>query len=171
MTDFNQGYQHSNQPYSQGSHQQQYPQQPMGHPAPPAVPKKRRPLLVAAVAALAAVLVLAIGGYFVWENFVREDPGVAACRAMQSNGATDDASDGKKMTEAEYRKVRKQFEDSDIDKIREHGTALVDIVWQIDQMPEDEKMGALAFLAPIGTHISGLQTACADAGVVVNLNR
>jgi hypothetical protein len=139
---------------------------------PPPVAPKRRPLLVAAAAVVVTLMVLGVGGYAVWANFVRKDSGVAACETMRDNGAAkDDSAAGEKMTEAEYRAVRKQFEDSDNDKIREHGTALVDIAWQIDQMPEGEEMGALAFLAPMGTHISGLQTACADLGIMVNLSK
>lgn len=74
------------------------------------------------------------------------------------------------MTEAEYREARELFEDSRHEKIREHGTALMDLAWQISQMPEDQEMGALAFIGPMGTHISGLQTACADQGIIVNLS-
>ncbi|MGW0150825.1 hypothetical protein ACWDVU_35185, partial [Streptomyces sp. NPDC003333] len=62
-------------------------------------------------------------------------------------------------------------EDSRHEKLREHGTALVDIVWQVSNLPEGEEMGALAFIGPMGTHVAGLQTACADQGVIVNLNK
>ncbi|WP_204036387.1 hypothetical protein [Micromonospora qiuiae] len=138
----------------------------------PAKPS-RKPIIVAV---LAAVAVLAVGaiGYAVWDGFIREDPGVAACKAMADGKQADGSaktSDDDKLTEAEYREVRKVFEDSRHDKIREHGTALMDIVWQVDQLPEDQEFGALAFLAPMGTHISGLQTACADQGVIVNLSQ
>ncbi|WP_229403568.1 hypothetical protein [Micromonospora okii] len=47
----------------------------------------------------------------------------------------------------------------------------MDVVWQVSQLPKGQEMGALAFMGPMGTHMAGLQTACADQGVIVNLNK
>ncbi|PWR11310.1 hypothetical protein DKT68_06045 [Micromonospora acroterricola] len=160
-----QQYQPAQQDPSRG-----YPgQQP---PAPPPAGSSRKPLLFA-VGAFVAVLALLAGGYAVYDGFIKEDSGVAACKAMRDgkeiDGTAKDSGDDK-LTEAEYREAREQFEDSRHDKIREHGTALIDIAWQVSSLPEEQEMGALAFMGPLTTHMSGLQTACADQGVIVNLN-
>ncbi|WP_203935000.1 hypothetical protein [Virgisporangium ochraceum] len=103
-------------------------------------------------------------------RFVREDPGVAACKAIRDGQVgPQDGTEGKEITETEYRAIRKQFADSRHDDIRDHGTKLVDVIWQIQQLPEGEEMGALAFLGPMATHVTGLQSACADQGVEFTL--
>jgi hypothetical protein len=139
---------------------------------PPPIKLNRKPILIAAVA-VAATLVVGTVYYAVWDRFIREDSGVAACKAMRDgknvDGSPKDSGDDK-MTEDQYREAREVFEDSRHDKIREHGTALMDIAWQISQIPDGQEFGALAFIGPMGTHVSGLQTACADQGVIVNLN-
>lgn len=117
---------------------------------------------------------LAAGGYTLYDRFIKEDSGVAACRAMsedkQMDGSPKDSDAGDdKLSEAEYREARKIFEDSRHDKIREHGTALMDLLWQVQEMSEDDA-GSLAFIGPMGTHVSGLQTACADKGFIIKLN-
>lgn len=140
------------------------------HPAPKR--RRRNPLLIAVVATVGTFAILG-GGYTAYANFIREDSGVAACKAMRDGGTvTGEASaSDEKLTEAEYREVRARFEDSDKEKIREHGTALIDLAWQIGNLPEDEAMGAFAFIGPMGTHMAGLQTGCADEGIIVDLNR
>ncbi|MCF0094389.1 hypothetical protein [Micromonospora sp. MH99] len=183
MTDQQQPYpQQPAQPYAQGGPvypaSQQWPGQPYAGPGPdapppPPVKSSRTPLIVAAAAFL-VVLVLSLGGYAVYDRFIREDPGIAACKAMaedkQIDGSPKDSDAGDdKLTEAEYREARKIFEDSRYDKIREHGTALMDLLWQVQQLPEDNG-GALAFVGPMGTHVSGLQTACADEGYIVKMD-
>jgi hypothetical protein len=82
-----------------------------------------------------------------------------------------EAGPGKKITEVQYRRTRKQFEDSRKPRIGEHGTALVDLAWQMQEIPQGQELGALAFIGPIGEHISGLQTACADEGIILNLSK
>ena len=146
--------------------------QPEQAPPPPAAAPSRKPLLFA-VLAFVALLVLATGGYAVYDGFIKEDSGVAACKAMadgkKADGTAKDSADDK-LTEAEYRKARKLFEDSRHEDLRKHGTALIDIAWQMSQLPEGQEMGAFAFIAPMGTAIAGFQTACADQGVIVNLS-
>ena len=159
------------------------PQQPWeGQPQPTGFittsvppPKKtsRKPLIAAALAAV-GVLVVGPVGYVVWDGIIREDSGVAACKAMRDGKQMDGSAKGDggddKMTEAEYRQAREIFEDSRHEKLREHGTGLVDVVWQMQGLGDDSGMGALAFIGPMGTHVSGLQSACADQGVIVDLS-
>ncbi|NJC10729.1 hypothetical protein F4558_000555 [Micromonospora profundi] len=123
---------------------------------------------------ISAVLVFAVGGYAVYDRFIKEDSGIAACKAMSEDKQIDGSPKGSDagdddLSEAEYREARKIFEDSRHDKIREHGTALMDLLWRVQQMPEDDG-GALAFIGPMGTHVSGLQTACADEGFIIKLD-
>ena len=85
----------------------------------------------------------------------------------------------KPMTEAEYRELRGVFEDSRYNDIRDHGTKLMDVVWQMSQAIDQQggadaedgaSLGAaLAYMQPLMTHMTGLQSACADQGVIVNL--
>lgn len=173
------------QPYQQGGPAYPPPQQwqpaepgqPAAHtpPAPPAPPagRSRKPIIVA-VAAAVAVLLLTTGGLAVYEGFIKEDSGVAACKAMRDGKKMDGTaktSGDDKLTEKEYRAARKVFEDSRYADIREHGVGLIDIAWQVQQLGDGQEMGALAFIGPMGTHVSGLQTACANQGVIVNLNQ
>ncbi|MEU4472809.1 hypothetical protein [Micromonospora sp. NPDC023888] len=144
-----------------------------GHlpPPPPAGTSSRKPLLFAAVAFVVLLMLLATG-FTVYEGFIKEDSGVAACKAMAEGRDPDGTSKGTgedELTEAEYRKTRKLFEDSRHEDIREHGTALVDLAWQISQLPDGQEMGAIAFLGPVETATTGLQTACADQGVILKL--
>ncbi|BCL17034.1 hypothetical protein [Micromonospora sagamiensis] len=132
----------------------------------------RKPLLIAGVAAL-AVLFTGTIGYAVWEGFIHEDTGVAACKAMRDGKKMDGSektNGDDKMTEAEYREARAIFEESRYEKLEEHGTAIVDLAWQIQNLGDGNEMAALAFARPMGMHLSGLQSACADRGVIVNLS-
>ncbi|MEV6376419.1 hypothetical protein [Micromonospora musae] len=142
---------------------------------PPAAPARGgRKLLITGIVSLVAVLAVVTAGVAVYDTFIREDSGVAVCKAMRDGKdilGNEQRSGDDEMTEAEYREARELFEDSRHEDIREHGTALMDIAWQVSNLPEDQGMGALAFLGAMGTHISGLQTACADHGVIVDLNR
>ncbi|WP_433126314.1 hypothetical protein ACQPWW_26680 [Micromonospora sp. CA-240977] len=144
-----------------------------GHLPPPAGMSGRKPLLFAAVA-FVALLMLVATGFTVYERFIKEDSGIAACKALAEGKDPDGTTKGSgdiKLTEAEYRETRKVFEDSRYEDIRKHGTALVDIAWQISQLPEGQEMGAIALLVPVETATTGLQAACADQGVTVKLNR
>jgi hypothetical protein len=78
-----------------------------------------------------------------------------------------DADGSGELTEGEYRAARARFNDSKYDDIREHGNGLVDLVWQIQRIPDDQAAGDL--IDRVAGHASGLQAACADHGIVVNL--
>lgn len=111
-----------------------------------------------------------------WDGFIREDPGVAACKAMAAGKKMDGSpktsggNGSDKMTKAEYQDAREIFADSRHEKLREHGTAIVDLAWQIQGLGDGNELAALAFVGPMGTHLSGLQSACADQGVIVDLD-
>ncbi|MGC4808484.1 hypothetical protein [Micromonospora sp. DT233] len=148
---------------------QPYPAQPGGSTVPP---QPNRKAIIISAAAIVGVLAVGTLGFVVWDGYLRKDSGVAACEAMRdgkSPDGRDKSPENKLVTEAQYRQLRKVFEDSRHDKIREHGTGLVDIGWQIEQLPEGQSSAALAFIGPMGTHLAGLQTACADQGVIVNI--
>ncbi|AYF26840.1 hypothetical protein CSH63_05085 [Micromonospora tulbaghiae] len=136
-------------------------------------PSRRKPLLIAIGAALVMLLLAAIA-IGVYEGFIKEDSAVAACKSLRdckkADGGEKGSDDEDKLTETEYRNARKLFEDSRHEKLREHGTALIDITWQVSNLPEGQETGALAFVSAMGTHMASLQTACADQGVIVNLN-
>ncbi|MFI6820571.1 hypothetical protein ACIBJE_06395 [Micromonospora sp. NPDC050187] len=143
---------------------------PPGGSAPGPLAAYRVPLVAAG--AVLALLLAGVAGTAIYQA-VKEDSGITACKAMASGGegnkAFDDDGDDE-LSEAEYQELRKQFADSDHEKIREHGTALVDIVWEVSRMKGDEAAGALAYLGPMSTHMAGLKTACANEGIQVQLS-
>ncbi|MEV6634299.1 hypothetical protein AB0M54_26485 [Actinoplanes sp. NPDC051470] len=113
-----------------------------------------------------AVVFAASGGWFAYRKIAVKDPGIVACEAMAAGdrsyaGQEPDA----KLTEPEYRKIRKVFADSRYDDIRDHGTKLIDVVWQAGQAGENN----LVYLQPLATQLTGLQSACADQGIFINL--
>ncbi|GIF14540.1 hypothetical protein [Actinoplanes teichomyceticus] len=146
-----------------------YPQAgfPAGYPHPAAPP--RRPLWpwLAAVAALSLML-LAGSGWLLWDRVLREDSGVAACKALADRDRAAGGAD-ETLTREEYLAMRRVFADSRYADLREHGTKLMDVLWQVTQLGTDDQVAALTYLEPLTRHVSGLQSACADHGVVIDL--
>ncbi|SCL22463.1 hypothetical protein [Micromonospora inyonensis] len=142
---------------------------PFGEPAPGPLAAYRVPLVAAG--AVLGLLLAVVAGTGIYQA-VKEDSGITACKAMAAGGEgekpVDEGDD--ELSEAEYKKLREQFADSDHEKIREHGTALIDIVWEVSKMEGDEAAGALAYIGPMSTHMAGLKTACANEGIQVNLS-
>ena len=122
------------------------------------------------VGAAIAVVVLSAGAVVAYDQLAK-DPGVAACEAIRDGQVSPNRQGSDKdMTEAEYKGVRRQFADSRNSDIRDHGTKLVDGIWQIQKMKDDEAIGALALIGPMMQHLAGLQSACADEGVVFTIS-
>ncbi|MEU8285553.1 hypothetical protein AB0C01_14575 [Micromonospora sp. NPDC048905] len=144
-----------------------------GHlPSPPAGASGRKPLLLAGVA-FVALLMLVAAGLTVYEGFLKEDSGLAACKRLAEGKSPDGSVKGSgdlKLTEAEYRQTREVFEDSRYEDIRKHGTTLIDIAWRISQLPKGQESDAFGLLTAAGTASTGLQTACADQGVLIKTN-
>jgi hypothetical protein len=133
-------------------------------------PRKR-----AAWPAAALVVAVVVCGGAAWIAYDRgvilKDSGIEACEAMRDGDKTfaGKTADDKTMTEAEYRKVRAVFEDSRHDDIRDHGTKLMDLAWQISKLGDNPGLEALPYVGPLTEHMTGLQSACADQGVIVSL--
>ncbi len=124
------------------------------------------------IALVAALVFAGSGVYFLYDrNMILKDSGFAACEAM-AKGEKVAGNSGGKLSEADYKKARGVFADSRYDDIRDHGTKLIDVVWQMQQAttgkPEDG-FAALAYLQPLSTHMAGLTSACADLGFTVKL--
>jgi hypothetical protein len=162
----------------------QYPQIPVAPPGPPAAfagygpqydpsqpqPQPPRRSLLPWLALAVTLVVAGTGGWFIYDRVIRTDPGVAACEAMRDDEKPVAGQDGDKtMTESEYRELREVFEDSRHEDIRDHGTKLIDLVWQMSKMGEEPGLEALAYVGPLTEHMTGLQSACADQGVIVDL--
>lgn len=151
------------------------PQQPM-YEAPD--PGRSRKLLWPLIA-LAVALVFAGSGiaYAYNKGMIFKDSGIKACEALRDGGTKFNGTAQNKdpMTEAQYKQLRQVFADSRYDDIRNHGTKLLDIVWQVSQLTDgtDADSGSgfavLAYVGPLTTEMSGLQSACADQGIIVNL--
>lgn len=178
-------WQQPQQPYS---HPQQPPQgqvygQPVSPaqwpPASPALSPVRRPWWPYALLAV-AVLVLAGGLWTAYtKNLIFKDSGIKACEALRDgNSAIKNNGSNDKLTESQYRQMRAIFEDSRYDDIRDHGTKLMDVIWQMSQAVGDNSgasddgsaLGAaMMYLQPLSEHMTGLQSACADQGIIFTL--
>lgn len=144
------------------------PSQPQHYVGPP--PNRRPRWLYGLLAG--AVVAAGIGAWVAYDRgVILKDSGIKACEAFADGDKTfaDKKTDGKKMTEGEYRQMREVFEDSRFDDIRDHGTKLMDLVWQISKMGDNPGLGALAYVGQLTEHMTGLQSACADQGVIVTL--
>lgn len=160
------GQQRPTHPAPPGAYQQ--PAQPWG-PQPSAPPPRAARW---AWAVLAGTLALLIGvGWWVYDTRIRTDSGLAACQAIRDGGKIEGAGNGDKtMTEDEYRQARKVFQDSRYDDIRAAGTRLMDVVWQFSQLGPDPGLEALPYLGQLTSAVTDIQGACANHGVIVNLN-
>jgi hypothetical protein len=120
----------------------------------------------------AAALVLLAGlGWVLYDGFLRTDPGIAACESIRDGRVITAGTDNDQtLSEEEYREARAQFEKSDHERIREHGTQLMDVVWNLSNLPAGQEMNALGCVGPLTTHAQGLQSAYADEGIIFNLN-
>jgi hypothetical protein len=153
------------------------PQQPPvmpGYTPPPQgdwtpTPKRSgiRPIAWAALAV--AAVVLGTAGWFAYRTFApagspgaAPDSGIEACKAMRDTPVAENGKQ-KPLTEQRYREIRTMFEDSRDPDIRSNGTKLIDIAWQISQ---DESQ-AFAYLSPMMSALTGLQTACANHGIIL----
>jgi hypothetical protein len=94
-------------------------------------------------------------------DLIVKDSGVQACEDLRDNRAGYD----RPMTERDYLALRNTFEDSRYDDIREHGTQLVDVAWQVSRQSGDEQV-----VEALAEHATGLRSACADQGIIVNLS-
>jgi hypothetical protein len=123
---------------------------------------------------IALLLLLGVGGLVatvLWDR-VGPDTGVAACKAVAEpdpNGGGLIRSDGaESMSEREYKEVRALFAGSRDEDIKEHGTTLIDLAWQIQNTPEEDQLGAaFAYIGPITQAYTGLSGACAEHGYVL----
>ncbi|MFK3984360.1 hypothetical protein ACI2K4_28805 [Micromonospora sp. NPDC050397] len=131
--------------------------------------RTRRSAVRVGIVVLAGLVVVVGGGYVVHDRFGREDSGVAACEIIRAGGTITGkpAGSGSDLTEQEYREARDRFENSHNDRLREHGIALVDLAWRLNQMPEAERLPPQDSLGPAATHLTGLRKACADEGVPI----
>lgn len=163
----------------------QYPPPPeqtyhLGQMMPPPVapgrpPRSKAPMLIGIAAAVlvlaigAAIIVSATGIAPVGTPLVGKDSGIAACESIGQDdklAGTNDNSDDK-LTPEEYREVRALFSESKHEAIRTNGTKLVDIVWQIAQLPEDAGLAALPMLGTLTEAYAGLAGGCAEQGIII----
>jgi hypothetical protein len=141
---------------------------PIADAGKPSLWARTGPSITAVVAGVLALGVVVLGGLAVYDRFVKEDSGIAACKVMRDDReASMDPAGNNEFTEEEYKAVREMFNDSRYEDIREHGRSLVDLIWQLSRIPEDEAAGDL--IGRIADHATGLATACADRGIPVNL--
>lgn len=117
--------------------------------------------------AVAVVLLgLTVAGLGVYDQVFRKDSGLVMCEAMRDAQGSPTQGD---FTESRYRRMRKAFADSRYPDIRDPGTKLVDTIWNVEQLPDDQDMGALVYVGPLMTHATALQSACADHGIMFTI--
>jgi len=143
--------------------------QPAWPPPPaPTTPRQRTHPLAWAAAIIIGGSVGA-AGFFAYRAFAPAgfpgkpaDSGIEACEAMRDGPIGNQTP----LTEDRYRKTRALFAGSRDPDIRENGTKLIDIAWQAGQ----DESKALAYMGPLMDAASGLQTACADHGIILPNN-
>jgi hypothetical protein len=160
-------------PYVPG-HEAATPQPPPSFPSAPepfpaSLPPRRRNALPLLLVGALAVAMLGVAGYFVYDQAIRTDSGIAACEAMAEGGRPTEGGDGTaEFTADEYRELRGVFQDSRHDDIREAGTAMVDLLWQIEQGDDGNELGtALLFGGRAADAMTAMSGACANHGIVV----
>jgi hypothetical protein len=143
-------------------------------PNPPATPPPasgRPPATWWAWAALGVSVLLLVGaGWRVYETQFKKDSGIAACEAFRDSGKVTNNANGGQFTEDQYLKLRKVFQDSRHDDIRIAGTRLMDVVWQVSKLGPNPGLEALPYLNQIMSAATDMQGACANHGIVINLN-
>jgi hypothetical protein len=135
-----------------------------------------RMLVYLLVALMILVALLAIGFTLQRQNvlpagvpILGKDSGVAACQQI-ANGATPTGMDANaEFTAADYRKARQVFADSRYPAIRDNGTRLLDLAWQIGGAAKssDDLAGALMFMNELSQAYTGLAGGCADHGITI----
>lgn len=151
-----------------------------GQPEPEGEPVRRPWHLVAIVAGLLLVVLagfVLIARYSnalpVWLPVVGKDTGIAACEALASGDKirTLDKGNGtvrgSRMTEAEYQQIRAIFSDSRYSEIRTNGSAMVDYVWQFNELGPESALAALPLVGPLNQAYSGLSGGCAQHGIIL----
>ncbi|MFG1608450.1 hypothetical protein [Actinoplanes sp. NPDC049265] len=135
-------------------------------PAPPPSHASRWPWVVL----IAAVVFTASGIWYAYQHdMIVPDSGIRACEALAAGDKSVAAQDrDNNLTMSEYKHLRQVFARSRHRDIRDHGTKLIDVAWQMSRSPDDD-LSALAYLGPLVTHLTGLQSACADQGIFINL--
>ncbi|MDQ7903482.1 hypothetical protein RB614_03010 [Phytohabitans sp. ZYX-F-186] len=155
------------------------PQQPYepAHFAPPPAPKKSNAGLIIGVAV--AVVAVAFGALLVVRTtgavpagvpLVGKDTGIAACEAIAEDNELAGNSPDETLIVEEYKRVRKMFSDSRHDAIRDNGVKIIDIVWQMRDMKDEDALAALAALPLVGTMMeayAGLAGGCAEHGITI----
>jgi hypothetical protein len=163
---------------------QPYPiQPPTGHEQPftldqlatsPASPSRSRRGLTVALVGVLALAVLAGGTGYVFRDQLFKDSGVAACEAMRDGRraspatATPTGSSSGKFTVGDYHRMRDLFAKSRHGDLRDAGTKMVDLLWQMAQADTTGE-GALGMILILGGQMvqaySSLSGACANHGV------
>lgn len=126
---------------------------------------------------VAALTVVAVGAAAWVAPVVYEatDSGIRACKAMRDgknfSGGPQSTTGLDGLPEQRYRELRDIFANSRYDNIREHGTKLIDLAWQLSKSDKDAGLEMLAYVGPVMEHSTGLQSACADHGIIVDLRK
>ena len=141
---------------------------------PPEDPQRDRRRLDVVVLCLGLMLLALAGATFLVQRanvlpagvpIVGMDSGVAACRAIAEGEKP--VPSGAAMTQQDYRALRAVFADSRYPDIRDNGTKIVDIAWQVaalDKQGDTEMISALAYANSLTSAYAGLTGGCAEHG-------
>jgi hypothetical protein len=117
------------------------------------------------VAGVMSVALLGGAGAFVYGQ-LSSDSGVAVCEAIRDGRLSTKLGVDGDLADAQYREIRKQFEDSRNAGIREHGRTLIETVWRAQHADPSE---VPALMSAMVEQATSLQSACATEGVILDL--
>lgn len=109
--------------------------------------------------------VAAVGGAII--SAQATDPGIEFCEAIRDGQASGETSEGgqEPMTFEEYQEAREALSGSRHEEIRVPALALVDVIWQVEQLDEDAGFEALPLVGALTDSYGSLSGGCAQHGV------
>jgi len=143
----------------------------------PTDPRKIRNAHIIAFITIVVGIIVGVGVIF-WDskgsapttgNGFTFDSGVGACRQIAENAAkgTDDTNSDAKMTKKELAEKESPFKMSKYTDLKVAGVNVMETVYAMDQLSEDDIGPALADLTQLEAQWTALQTACGAHDVTI----
>jgi hypothetical protein len=140
-------------------------------PTPPQPRSRRRPPVAEILLGATIGATIGAAGFFAYRAWAppgapgkAPDSGIQACEDLRDGKAATSGS--KTFTEQQYQEIRGKFAGSRDANLREQGTKLMDLVWQVSRL-DDVQTQAWPYMPQLIERTAGLRSACADHGVIL----